>query len=247
MTVDLSELEPSIAQVAGKYGAMYRKYGAEADDFAQELRLWALERQDYITVLLDPEQTDPKYGMKRLLDALENEAKDYAVDIKAQSLGYKREDLYWYGRNELKALLPAMFDPESRHNPPQMEEGARGKRPAQEGNNWLATLADVSRAYEKLDPEDQLLLRGFHLHGWSNKELAAEYQVSEQMMSYYHSRALNRLLRNAGGAAPRPMRSAAKKDDPWRGRHAVSNAAARAAAINTWDGDEYASEGGWMS
>lgn len=233
--IDLDTLEPTIQGVASRYGAMYRKYGAEREDFEQELRIWAVENQAQVAEWLDPDVTDEKYGMKQLVKALENECNDYAVDIKAQATGYHREDLYWYGRNELKALLPAMFDPESRVNPPQSDDiGGRSSKSDAEGGNWVATLADVSRAYDALGREDKALLRMFHLGGWSNKEMARRYETTEAMMSYYHSRALNRLLDNAGGAAPRPMRRS-EKGDPWRGRRAISNAEARYLTDSTWE------------
>lgn len=233
--IDIDSLEPTIASVAGKYGAMYRKYGAEREDFAQELRIWALENQDIVAEWLDPEVTDEKYGMKQLVKALENECNDYAVDIKAQAVGYHREDLYWYGRNELRALLPAMFDPESRTNPPQSDDDSgRSSKSDAEGGNWVATLADVSRAYDALGREDKFLLSRFHRDGFTNKEMAKALDVTEAMMSYYHSRALNRLLDNAGGAAPRPMRRS-EKGDPWRGRRAITNAEARYLTDSTWE------------
>lgn len=53
-------------------------------------------------------------------------------------------------------------------------------------------------------------------------------------MSYRHSQALKRLISHLGGEKPRHMR-ADVPHDPFRGRHAVSNAAARAMTSHQYE------------
>lgn len=232
MTYDPS-LEPMIESIAAEFGRKFHQYGADAEDFSQELYLWLFENGGKVAEWLDPEKFDPKDGERLLAKSLRNEALDYGVDIKAQCVGYERRDLHWYSKGEVKALLPAIFNPDAWENPPQ-SEGRSTKSPS-EGGNWVTTLADVAQAFEQLDASDRSILRGLHSEGWTNKMMAMAEQVSEQVMSYRHDRAVSRLVKLLGGEAPRPMRDAAGARDHWRGRKAVSSAAARAYQSATYD------------
>lgn len=222
-------LEPMVSAIASEFGRKGHRYGAEADDFKQEFVCWLLDHEELVAEWMDPE-VDERESSKFLGKCLRNEARDYLTDIKAQALGYERHDVYHYSKNEVKALLPAMFDPEKWHEPPA-SDGRSTKAPA-EGGNWIATLADVAQAYEKLGQDDQALLAWFHRDGWMNKMVAQVYDVSEAVASYRHHRALKRLVDHLGGERPSPSRSSS---DPWRGRHAVSNSTARAVVANQYE------------
>lgn len=215
---------PIVAQVAGEYGARHRVHGADADDFRQELTLWLLDNE--ATVSDWYEDLSPQSFEKMVAKSLRNESTDYGLDVKAQALGYKRDDLYFYGKNELKALLPSVFDPQKWHEPPQSE--GRSTKSAAEGGNWVCTLADVSRAYKSLSAEDRDVLAAIHRDEYTNKLLAETRGTTEALMSYYHDRAINRLLKALGGQKPDPMREQETKQDVWRGRRAIANSHAQA-------------------
>jgi hypothetical protein len=228
----LSEVGPLISGIANEFGRRHRVHGADPEDYGQQLALWVLENQAQVETWLDPEQWEPKDGTRMLAKALRNEAKDYSVDIKAQAVGYERQDLHFYGKGEVRSLLPAMFNPDAWHEPPQ-SEGRSVKAPS-EGGNWVATLADLSQAFDKLDLYDRKVLEAFHKHGWTNKEMAEREDVTEQMMSYYHDRAIGHLVNQLGDTAPHPMRRQESRD-PWRGRRAITNSTARARTSRTYD------------
>jgi hypothetical protein len=222
MTDLLTELSPMVEGIASEFGRSNRVYGAETADFSQELYLWIVKNENKVRTWLDPE--DPAHGL--LVVSLKNVAKAYAVGVKAQALGYERDDLHWYNKGELKALLPLMFNDDAWHEPPQ-SEGRSAKAPS-EGGNWIATLADVAQAYSKLDAKDQRLLRWFHKDDRSNQDLADDEGVTHQSMSERHDRAIGRLLRILGGTVPTPMREARSEPrDPWKGRRSVTNSTAR--------------------
>jgi len=233
MTDLLTELAPMVAQIANEYGRGHRVHGAEPSDFSQELYLWIVKNEDQVRTWLDPEFFDAKEGEKLLAASLRNEAKDYAVDIKSQALGYERADLHWYSKGEVRALLPSVFNESAWHEPPRSE--GRSTKSQAEGGNWIATLADVAQAFAKLEPRDQHLIRRFHEDDWTNKMMAEADDISEQLMSYHHDRAVSRLVKLLGGKAPDPMREQMDKRDPWRGRRAVSNSAARAYQSGAYD------------
>lgn len=224
------EVQPMVSAIAAEFGRRAKVHGAESGDFQQEFVLWLIENQDQVAEWL--EELDEKESSRLLAKCLRNEGKDYLVDIKAQSVGYERTDLHWYNKGEVKALLPSVFDRNKWHEPPQ-SEGGSAKSQA-EGNNWIATLSDLSQAFDKLDLYDRKVLEAFHKHGWINKELAEREGVTEQMMSYYHDRAVGNLVRKLGDPAPHPMRKQESRD-PWRGRRAISNSTARARTSRTYD------------
>lgn len=231
-----AEYQPTIAGVAAEYGAKARRWGAEASDFAQEFACWMLENEAWLAGKR-AEIEDPDEFGRFLARCLRNEAKDYMLDIRDQAGGQPRRDAYFYTEGEVKALLPLIWDIDQWTNPPQSEDGGRSSKPANEGGNWIATLADVSRAFSQLDHEDKHILQMFHRDNYRNKEMAQVYKTSEATMSYRHGRAVKRLLKLLGGPKPRYMRP----DDPynpWRGRHAVSNAHARALTRSTYEDDE---------
>jgi len=229
----LNEIAPVVEAVAASFGRNNRVYGAEADDFRQEMYLWIVQNEDQVHDWLDHELFDEREGERLLAGALRNQCKDYAVDIKAQAVGYERADLHWYSKGEVKALLPSVFSESAWHEPPRSE--GRSTKSQAEGNNWIATLADVAQAFTKLDPADQHLLRRFHEDDWTNKMMAEAEDVTKQQMSYLHDRAIGRLVNLLGGSAPRPMREQTNPRDPWRGRRAVSNSAARAYQSGAYD------------
>ena len=222
----LTELSPMVEGIASEFGRTNRVYGAETADFSQELYLWIVKNEDKVRGWLESEDLNEREANNTLAKALRDTARTLAVEVKAQALGYERDDLHWYNKGELKALLPLMFNDDAWHEPPQ-SEGRSAKAPS-EGGNWIATLADVAQAYSKLDAKDQQLLRWFHKDDRSNQDLADDEGVTHQSMSERHDRAIGRLLRILGGTVPTPMREARSEPrDPWKGRRSVTNSTAR--------------------
>ena len=229
----MDTLTPMVESIAAEYGRRYHQYGASNEDFAQQLWLWVFENGHQLSTWLDPELFEPKVADKLIAQSMRNECKDYAVDVKAQSLGYERVDLHWYSKGEIKALLPSMFNPDAWHEPPQ-SEGRSTKAPS-EGGNWIATLADLAQAYKRMTEYDQSILEALHKDGWTQAMLAESLRIPEQTMSYHHDRALGRMVRMLGDTKPNPMKEQANPRDPWRGRHSVSNAGARAYQQQVYD------------
>lgn len=215
-----------VNQVAYEYGAKGHRWGADHDDFRQEAKLWMWQNIDRMNRKRAELEDPDKFG-RWLAKTLRNEAHDYLVDIRDQSGGQPRAGAHWYSVAELKILLDSMFDPEKWLDPPQYDSETRTPRDPATGGNWMTTLADVSRSYDKLKKEDRDLLAMFHRDGWRNKDLASVWDLTEAQMSWRHTRAVERLLDQLGGPRPEPMR-ADVAGDPFRGRRAISNAAARA-------------------
>lgn len=230
----LTTLEPMVQTLAHVFAANNRAYGADAEDFAQEMRLWIVAHESKLAEWFESGELEEKHALRKTVKALRNECRDYAVDIKAQSVGYHRSDLYYYTKGELRNLLPAMFNREEWLHPPQSD--GRTTKALAEGNNWIATLSDLARAFDTLGAEDRNLLHALHGDGWTQRMYAEMTQTPESSVSYRHDRAVHRLNKALGEDAPRPARKQSTRD-PWRGRHAVSSARARYDVEKGYDGD----------
>jgi DNA-directed RNA polymerase specialized sigma24 family protein len=230
-----TEYQPIVDGIAYEFGAKGHRYGADHDDFRQECQVWMWKNLSKMNAKR-AEIDDPEKFGRWLARVLRNESMDYLVDIKDQAGGQPRQGAYFYSIAELKILLDSMFDPEKWQDPPQYESDRRSKSNPAHGGNWMTTLADVSRGYDQLKKEDRDLLAMFHRDGWRNKDLASAWDLSEAQMSWRHGRAVERLLEHLGGPKPEPMR-ADVPGDPFRGRHAISNAAARALTSASYEDD----------
>lgn len=236
----LSAIGPIIESVSHDASRRYRQFGADHEDFQQECLLWCYDHPKKLIEWFDPDLTEPRAGERLLARSLRNNAIDVGEELKAQHLGYSRDDLSFYSRAMVRELLPSMFDEEAWLHPEQNDgEKVSGGDPAT-GNNWVATLADLSRAFDQLDSSDRDLLRRFHQDGDSNNDVAADCGVPKQTMSDWHDRAVRRLVDILGGAKPRAEHDA-DCEHPyrggWVGRRSASNAQARAVQQSYWDED----------
>ena len=227
-----NQYQPVVDGIAATFGKSGAKWGASASDFSQEAVTWMLENERLLSRKYAEADSPDAFG-KYLAQCITNEFKDYYVDIRDQAGGQPRQGAYYYTLAEVRELLPIMFDPRKWHEPPVTEGAATRGDPAT-GGNWIATLADVAQAYARLEHGDRVLLHRFHQEGFMNKTMAKMYGVSEATMSNRHNAAVKRLLEVLGGERPKKMRRDVK-GDPWRGRHAVSNATARAMQSNYYE------------
>lgn len=215
----------------------YAAFGVEQADMEQEAMLWCFEHPKKLLQWLEDE---PDKWPRLLSRTLKNELYDYGEKCKAEVLGYHVDDLVYYSKKQLGPLLEAVLN-ESAWIHPEVsgdEPSRRGAGDPSTGGNWVATLADVAQAFERLEGEDKDILKMFHEPPvWMNKDAAKYLGITEQVMSYRHDRALGRLLRELGGPRPHPGHDA-DCEHPFRGmgrRTVVSNASARAMQSGYYD------------
>ena len=203
-------LASTIAGIATEYGRKANWYGATREDFAQEMIAWLLDNETKVGARF---KEDTEKATAYVAKCLRNECKDHLSALRGQATGVSNEPQYDYGREELKVLLQLMLNP---IDAPQQTTAI------------TESIADVERAFEKLHYEDRTILNALHRDGFNNKMLAELYDISEANMSYRHNRAVLRLQRLLGGPQ-------VAEQDPFKGRKAVSNAAARAYQSSTYD------------
>lgn len=221
----------------------------DVEDLVQEAMMWAVQHPSTLQGYLALESlTDTQ---RRVSGAMRNACRDYAVKQRALQRGDETLiDDAWYSLATLKGtgrvaskrgLLHYVFDEESWTHPEKGDSEVRTKRDPAEGNNWLATLADVSSALEKLgrnDPAAHSLIWLHYKQGYTYEEIGAglEPAVSRETVSKRMDRAIKKVQELLGG--PRPRKDPAEEgwEEGYVGsRRAISNAHARALTSTSYE------------
>jgi RNA polymerase sigma factor (sigma-70 family) len=193
---------------AGVVGAIAYEYSrkyhmCDVDDIRQELWIWFLEHPNKVKTW---EQLEGKQSIKLIARSLRNAAKDYCQKQKAQAVGYKVEDNYYYDREIVEALLPAVLRGD-RVAPSMNDLGfTNSKKVASEGGNWFAMMADIERALARLTHEQLTIVYLRFGDGCDNVTLAKELDITEDASRMRVNRAVNNLLNFLGGQRPRRER-----------------------------------------
>lgn len=175
----------------------------DADDIRQELWIWFLEHPNKVKVW---EQLDNKQSIKLISRSLRNAAKDYCQREKARASGYKVDDNYYYDREVVELLLPAVLR-KDKVAPALNDLGfTKNKQVASEGGNWFAMMADIERALVRLTHEQLTIIYLRFGDGCDNVTLSKELDVTEDAARMRVNRAVNNLLNFLGGSRPRRER-----------------------------------------
>jgi RNA polymerase sigma factor (sigma-70 family) len=171
----------------------------ERDDICQEIHVWVAGHEDKIAEWLE----DGDHGRNKLQRAMRHAGLKYCQEEKARVLGYKIEDVYYYELGLIRDTLTRIWDEDAWVNPPQPVEQAKVKhRSVSEGNNYVATLSDVSRAVSALPKPDQLVLRWFFNDGYTADEIAKYLDITRSAVESRIHRLVKRVQRLLGGERP---------------------------------------------
>ena len=201
MVIDTNKYDNMVSAIAYEFSRKFHM--CDADDIRQELWVWFLEHPNKITVW---EELDIKQSTKLVARSLRNAAKDYCQREKARSAGYKVDDNYYYDREVVEILLPAVLRKDL--NAPAMTElgFTKAKKVASEGGNWFAMMADIDRSLSRLTQEQLSIIYLRFGDGCDNASLATELAISEDAARMRVNRAVNNLLNFLGGTRPRKER-----------------------------------------
>ena len=177
-----------------------RKYHmVDAADVRQELWVWFLTHPNKVKTW---EALDIKQSTRLIARSLRNAAKDYCQKEKAHAVGYRVEDNYYYDRQVVEMLLPAVMRKDM--TAPSLKDlgFSNNKQVASEGGNWFAMMADIERAMDKLIDEQKVILYLRFGDGCDNTTLAKELTISEDAARMRVNRAMNNLMNILGGSRP---------------------------------------------
>lgn len=194
----IEKYEGLVGGIAYEFSRKYHM--VEVADLRQELWLWFLTHPKKLKAW---ESLDDKQGVKLVSRSLRNAAKDFCQKEKARIVGYHVDDNYYYDRQVLEILLPAVFRGDSTA-PSMVDLGFTAtKKVASEGGNWFAMMSDIDKALKKL-PDDQYNILYLRFgDGLENSNLASELQISDDAARMRVNRAVNSLLNLLGGSKPR--------------------------------------------
>ena len=199
--VETDKYENIVGMIAYEFSRKFHM--CDADDIRQELWIWFLEHPNKIKLW---ETLEGKQSTKLIARSLRNAAKDYCQREKARAVGYKVEDNYYYDREVVELLLPAVLVGDM--TAPSMADLGfnNSKKVASEGGNWFAMMGDIERGLRRLTQEQLSIIYLRFGEGCDNASLATELAITEDAARMRVNRAVNNLLNYLGGSRPRKER-----------------------------------------
>ena len=198
----IEEYDGVVSSIAYEFTRKYRM--VEVDDLRQELWVWFLTHPNKVKHWHD--LYDKKQSIKLIARSLRNAAKDYCQKEKARSAGFRVEDNYYYDKNMLESLIPAVLT--GNREAPVMNDLSvtNVKKVASEGNNWPAICSDIEKAISKLNKEQRDIVILRYASGLELGAIASELSISQDAVRMRVNRALKSMLNFLGGNYPRKER-----------------------------------------
>lgn len=189
-----------IGPSAHALGRKYHKF-CEARDIAQELWIWALKHPKIVLQFIDREGDELKSGLKGLGKSLYREGDRYCRREKASLSGYRVSDEYFY----TKALIDSLIEADANDGKmvaQQVNDQIKRSKPASEGGDVMAMIADVKRALAKLDPSTEAMLQYHVVDKLSSQKIGEIFQISRQAVDQRIARAYEKMIESLGGHNP---------------------------------------------
>ena len=195
----LREYAPMVQRISAEYASKYRM--TEREDIAQECWLWFWSHPRKVAewAKLDSKDSDRLFAR-----SLRNTALEYCLKEKAHATGYEYEDNFWYTKEFIKMLLPAVLSGDPEKVQTFTSEIRAPKSPAEAGD-WMAYSADIKKALASLTEEEQnlvVLFYGKDLSGEDLHEQSGSDRPSHRATAMAANRALTKMVKTLGGFPP---------------------------------------------
>jgi RNA polymerase sigma factor (sigma-70 family) len=199
---EVNEITTSLAWSLSK---RYHRF-VELDDIRQAMNEYAWKRKDKVAeYLIREDPIEIKQGYKAFSTFMRRAGERYARKEKAKALGYELGDEYFYRLDLIENLIKVagsgesyltnqVFDPDV--------HGVKAKKPANEGNNLAAMIADVSRAMSKLDPRMQGILTSRFVNDMPLADIAEAWDISPQRVEQLAAKGVKEIADKLGGMSP---------------------------------------------
>jgi RNA polymerase sigma factor (sigma-70 family) len=201
----LDDLVPSVVYT------IHRKYRqwVEKGDLTQEAWAFVLSRADQFNELLsDDSEIQRKWNEKKIAWQIRRTLERYARKEKAAKSGYQVNDETYYDTVTIAQLLPFVIksfvlDTALEQSQVLVNDGTPKKPSAPaEGGNLLAMLVDIKKGYEKLDKEEQDILRLRYYENHTLQQLAEYLECHFSTADRRCQSALRKLQNEIGGDSP---------------------------------------------
>lgn len=199
---EVNDITSSIAYALSK---RFHRF-AEHADIRQAMNEYAWKRKDKVAEYLMREDPDEKrQGYKAFSTFIRRSGERFARKEKAKALGYELGDEYFYRLELIEGLIKVVgsgeaylanqvFDPDV--------HGVKVKKLANEGNNLVAMIADVSKAMSKLDPRMQGILTARFVNDQPLAEIALAWDISPQRVEQLVTKGIKDIAEDLGGKNP---------------------------------------------
>ena len=199
---EVNEINISIAWGLSK---RYHRF-VELADLRQAMNEYAWKRRDKVAqYLIREDPIEIKQGYKAFSTFMRRAGERYARKEKARTLGYELGDEYFYRLDLIENLIKVagtdesylanqVFDPDV--------HGVKAKKPANEGNNLAAMIADVDRAMKKLDPRMQGILTSRFVNDMPLADIAEAWDISPQRVEQLVAKGIKDIADKLGGVTP---------------------------------------------
>ena len=196
----------SIVRAAVKRASEHHWRDMSREDMSQEAWLWIYEHPNRV----EREDVDTELLAYGLIREVGSHVGAIAQKERAHRLGYEASDQYAYGRAQIALALPAVVSGTTEPPAWAQQEIAQRTDPS-EGGNWLALLADMTRAWEKsgLTEQQRELLTDYYCEDMTQEEIADMLNVTHQTVSNRLKAATRKLIDYLGGPAPQDL------DEEW--------------------------------
>lgn len=142
------QLPKMVSAAAWRVWSNYSEF-VDRDDLEQEGWVWAASNQKSVDRLLTG-QPAPKRMMATLMRYMDRIARE----AKAAASGYRANDAYWYSSAVIEMVLVEVMQGTHHTFAVSEREERVGTVDPSHGNNWPVIIADVMRAWARVDLPD---------------------------------------------------------------------------------------------
>ena len=201
----LEDIVPSVVLTIHR---RFRQW-VEKGDLTQEAWAFVLSRAEQFNELLsDENEMQRKWNEKRIAWQIRRTLERYARKEKASKSGYQVADEAYYDTITIAQLLPFVI--KSFINDTALEQSqilindGQPRKPAApaEGGNLLAMLVDIKKAYERLEKDDQEILRMRYHENLTLQHIAEYFECATSTAERRCNNSLRKLQNNIGGDSP---------------------------------------------
>jgi len=199
----VQEYGPMVHQISNEYHKKYRM--VEREDIVQELWMWFATHNRKLNEWESDETLKGKDRENLIARSLRNAAYDYCFKEKARVEGYSTEDVFFYKKEFIKLLLPAVISDDVNRIAASLSLGGKTPKAPAESNDWMAYSADIKNALSKLEDKDRELVELFYgqdMDGATLHEQVLPEKSTPRAAMMQANRALNKMVRELGGFPP---------------------------------------------
>lgn len=190
-----------VNRISSEYASKF--YMVDKSDVIQELWLWFATHPNKTEewMALDNQKDSDKLFAR----SLRNAALDYCLREKAVKEGYNYADNFWYTKDFIKMLIPAVLSDDWTKLDNALSNTGRNTKSLAESGDWMAYAADIKSAFGKLSEQEQNLVFLFYAEDVEGKDLhesIGEDKPTARATMMQANRALGKMVKYLGGNPP---------------------------------------------